>query len=94
MSDLKLSARLLDTVEATSGSMVPLSVTVPDKGTANGTCWRTHCNVVPARWYNRAIHKYYCAACAVNVNNDPLNALHTTKLGGTLCVETHPGDKP
>lgn len=40
----------------------------PDKGLKNGSCNLTACQQPGATWYNKSTQKYYCAACAKEIN--------------------------
>ncbi|WP_266364215.1 hypothetical protein [Tellurirhabdus rosea] len=39
-----------------------------EKGSHNGVCFRTACSNTGAIWYNHATDHYYCAGCAMTIN--------------------------
>jgi hypothetical protein len=40
----------------------------PDKGKKNGSCNVTACQQPGAEYFNKSTKKYYCAACAREIN--------------------------
>lgn len=63
----------------------------PDKGLFKGSCNRTACQAAGAQFYNHGTYKYYCADCAILLNDTCIRNTWMTKL---LCeLELAPGDE-
>lgn len=45
----------------------------PNKGVEGGACNRRLCQAEPALWHNWGTEKWYCADCANDIGNDPVN---------------------
>lgn len=44
-----------------------------NKGLEGGACNRRRCQAEPALYYNHGSQKWYCADCARDISNDPVN---------------------
>ena len=44
-----------------------------NKGLEGGACNRQRCQAEPALYYNHGSHKWYCADCARDIGDDPVN---------------------
>lgn len=56
----------------------------PKKGMKNGDCNRSVCMNKNAEYYNYSTYKYYCASCAVLINDENRADLS----GNELCVKS------
>lgn len=45
----------------------------PNKGQEGGACNRRSCQVEPALYYNHGMSVWYCADCARDIGQDPVN---------------------
>lgn len=45
----------------------------PDKGQEGGSYNRTRCQAAPALHYNHGSYSWYCAHCASDIGQDPMN---------------------
>ena len=45
----------------------------PNKGVEGGACNRTSCQAEPALWHNLGTSRWYCADCAHDIGQDPVN---------------------
>lgn len=52
----------------TTNGVVKKSDIIAIKGVRDEECYRTHCNVSPAIYYNHSTKMYYCAFCAEKIN--------------------------
>ena len=64
-------------------------VLAADKGIYGGACNITHCQrPQSAFWYNHSTRKYYCRACAADLNYDRFNYRDSMEMWGHfLCTE-------
>ena len=63
------------------------------KGEKGGNCNRTHCQKPASedrdgiRWFNHSTRKYYCLACAWDLNEDRFNKADSQRIWGhNLCT--------
>lgn len=45
----------------------------PNKGHEDGACNRQRCQAEPAAFYNHGSYSWYCADCARDIGQDPVN---------------------
>ena len=45
----------------------------PNKGKEGGACNRARCQAEPALYWNHGSHSWYCADCARDIGEDPVN---------------------
>lgn len=50
----------------------------PNKGHEGGACNRRACQAEPAMWWNHGSHSWYCADCARDIGDDPVNRMEWT----------------
>lgn len=67
-------------------AMILKAETNPNKGVAGGDCNRTQCQSPGAIYFNHSTRKYYCHACALDLNE--ANRLDAIRLfGHNLCTK-------
>lgn len=55
------------------GDLPPGAAHKPNKGLEGGACNRERCQAEPALFYNHGSYSWYCADCARDIGQDPVN---------------------